>query len=343
MGARSVGGGEAFWAASAEGTAVKIPLGRAVRGGHEVEFLPSFLNPDQFRHIEGTACGGFEFSVFESGPVEVLPLVPFTPEQEAAAVAVPGEVVVGFDPGFVGVDEQWSDFARGGFGDEHAVGVLQAVQLLQQQATGAGDPLEVVDVMLARVARGFHPANVATRGVHHADAAGRVEFARLGVGNALNVRVQAVGVVHQGHFADALSVQLPEGNGLAVGAPAEAVLHGELLFVDPIECAVDEVFVGRVGEGGDLAGAQVLRVQVAFADVGHVGAVGRELGELQARVRGIATELEQLMAGAIEHQVIAAGVGSPHLLAVGVNEHLGAIGRPSVVIHRERLSFAGRN
>ena len=273
----------------------------------------------------------------------MLPLVPFTPEQEAAAVAVPGEVVVGFDPGFVGVDEQWSDFARGRFGHEHAVGVLQAVQLLEQQAVGAGDPLEVVDVMLARIARGLHPANVATGGVHHADAAGRVEFARLGVGDALNVRVQAVGVVHQGHFADAFGVQLPEGNGLAIRAPSEAVLHGELLFVDPIERAVDEVFVGRVGEGGDLAGAQVLGVQIALADVGHVGAVGRELGELQARGRSIATELEQLMAGAIEHPVIAAGVGAPHLLAVGVNEHLGAIGRPTVVIHRERLSFAGRN
>ena len=208
---------------------------------------------------------------------------------------------------------------------------------------GAGDPLEVVDVMLARIARGLHPANVATGGVHHADAAGRVEFARLGVGDALNVRVQAVGVVHQGHFADAFGVQLPEGDGLAIRAPSEAVLHGELLFVDPIERAVDEVFVGRVGEGGDLAGAQVLGVQIALADVGHVGAVGRELGELQARGRSIAANLEELVAGAIEHPIITAGVGAPHLLAVGVNEHLGAIGRPTVVIHRERLSFAGRN
>ena len=215
-------------------------------------------------------------------------MVPFTPEQEAAAVGVPSQVVVGFDPGLVGVDEQWSDFARGRFGHEHAVGVLQSVQLLEQQAASAGNPLEVVDVMLARIARGLHPADVATGGVHHADAAGGVQFAGLGVGDALNLRVQAVGVVHQGHFTDAFGVQLPEGNGLAIRAPSEAVLHGELLFVDPIERAVDEVLVGRVGEGGDLAGAQVLGVQVALADVGHVGAVGRELGEHQARGRGIA-------------------------------------------------------
>ena len=106
---------------------------------------------------------------------------------------------------------------------------------------------------------------------------------------------------------------------------------------------MDEVLVGRVGEGGDLAGAQVLGVQIALADVGHVGAVGRELGELQARGWGIAANLEELVAGTIEHPIITAGIGAPHLLAVGVNEHLGAIGRPTVVIHRERLSFAGRN
>ena len=126
----------------------------------------------------------------------MLPLVPFTPEQESAAVAVPGEVVVGLDPGFVGVDQQRGDFARGRLSHEHAVGVLQAVQLLEQQTAGAGDPLEVVDVVLARVARGFHPADVATGGIYHTDAAGRVEFARLGVGDALNLRIQAVGVVH---------------------------------------------------------------------------------------------------------------------------------------------------
>ena len=343
MGTRSVGGREAFRAAATEGTAVKVPLGRVVRGGRVVEFLPSFEHSDQFRHIEGAARGGLEFALLQTGPVEVLPLVPFTPEQESAAVAVPGEVVVGLDPSFVGVDQQRGDFARGRLSHEHAVGVLQAVQLLEQQTAGARDPLEVVDVVLARVARGFHPADVATGGVHHADAAGGVEFARLGVGNALNLRVKAVGVVHQGHFADALGVQLPEGDGFAVGAPAEAVLHGELLFVDPIERAVNEVLIGRVGEGGDLAGAQILGVQIAVADVGHVGAVGRELGEHQARVRGIAADLEELVAGAIEHPIITAGVGAPHLLAVGVNEHLGAIGRPGVVVDRQRLGLAGRN
>ena len=181
------------------------------------------------------------------------------------------------------------------------------------------------------------------RRVHHADATSGVQLAGLGVGDALDLRIQAVGVVHQGHFADAFGVQLPEREGLAVGAPAEAVLHGELLLVDPVEGPMDEVFVGRVGEGGDLAGTQVLHVEVALAHIGHAGAIGRELGELQARGRGVAAELEQFVAGAIEHPVVAPGVGAPDLLAVGVDEHLGAVFAPGVVIHRQGLGLAGRN
>ena len=106
VGTRDVGGREAFEAAAAERAAVEVALGGVVRGGREVEFIAALAHPHQFGDIEGPAGGRLEFAVLQAGPVQMLPAIPLAPEEEPSAVAVPGQVVVRFDPGLVGVDQQ---------------------------------------------------------------------------------------------------------------------------------------------------------------------------------------------------------------------------------------------
>ena len=74
-----------------------------------------------------------------------------------------------------------------------------------------------------------------------------------------DLRVQAVRVVDQRELGNAAWFDLPVGDRLAVGAPAEPVAQAQFLLVDPIERAVDDVrLVGR-GQCVDLAADADLR------------------------------------------------------------------------------------
>ena len=66
-----------------------------------------------------------------------------------------------------------------------------------------------------------------------------------------------------------------------VGTPTESVAEAELLLVDPVRGAVDDVLANIIGESDDGEVFEILDEDVLLAEIdpGDPGAVGRELGE----------------------------------------------------------------
>src|SRR5690606_31822360 len=111
---------------------------------------------------------------------------------------------------------------------------------------------------------------------------------------------------------DAVGYQLPVGHAPAVGAPAPAVLQAELLFIHPVEGAVDDRTRAVLRQLGDRAAGQVLDIEIVLPHVAHPSAIGRKLGEHQGggSCRG-ASELLQLAAFTVQYPVVPAGIGTP--------------------------------
>ena len=112
--------------------------------------------------------------------------------------------------------------------------------------------------------------------IDEANLHGRVLRTGLGVGESLDGGVDIVHVVDDVEPSRSCCVAAPESDVAAVTAPAEAVATVEILFVHPVERAVDDgvVPVGRQLSAIGCLHVAVLKVDVVFRNVGHVLAVG---------------------------------------------------------------------
>ncbi len=201
-------------------------------------------------------------------------------------------------------------------------------------------PFEAGDVVLARIIGHLQPCGGTALRAHHAGGDGGVRGAGLGVLDGCDERVERVGVVREQEPAHAGHVEVPVGDAGAVRGPAEAVAQVELLFVDPIRHAVHVQRVGAGGETRDAAVGEALDVQIALPHVRDAVARGREFGVHERRPRGVATQLLERPAGAVQHPVVPARVLAPHPLCVGEDEELRCVARPVVVVDVEGCSGA---
>ncbi len=264
--------------------------------------------------------------------VRVAPAVALAEPEQALATGqpdVPGHVV---EPGLVLVDEHRPDFARRRVAELDLVGVLQSVELLEDDFLGVPRPIDQGDVDVVRVAGGLHPDDRPARRRHDAHADGRVRLAGLGMLERDRPRIELVRVVDHRENRHAVGVELPEGDEAAVGAPAEAVADPELLLVDPVGRPVDDVIRAVRGQRADCAVGQILDVDVVLDDVGGHAAVGRELGEHERRGLEARTELAEPARGQIVRPEIAPGVLPPHPAGIGHDDQDLAVGRPGVVL-----------
>ena len=100
-----------------------------------------------------------------------------------------------------------------------------------------------------RISPGLHPNDLPARGARNTYAHRRVLrsrqriliFQRLGIGS--KIRIGNLGddltpwraeVVNQCVLLQARSIELPEGDGVAVGTPCKTVTDIELLFIHPV-------------------------------------------------------------------------------------------------------------
>src|SRR5437660_436788 len=106
-------------------------------------------------------------------------------------------------------------------------------------------PVHASNVVVARIARQVRPslAPVARlrRNCDNANAAGCVGAAGLGILELRELRIQPSAVVDEEVVLDPRGIELPEGDPLAVGTPAKAVVELKLLLVNPVKRAVDDM------------------------------------------------------------------------------------------------------
>ena len=163
-------------------------------------------------------------------------------------------MVIELDPSVIFVDKDWACGPGHGIGEQKLVFVLQPVHVLEQEMVRVG-PFHTRNVKVVRIAGGFHPDGFAGVEGNYTDANGRIASARfriwidkrLGIDADLGMRnlgddfsSRAVQVVDESEVLYAFRVELPKGDGAAVGAPLEAVSNVELFFVNPVGGAIDD-------------------------------------------------------------------------------------------------------
>ncbi len=215
--------------------------------------------------------------------------------------------------------------------------------MLQDDLVRVAGPLEPGEVCVRRVTRRPHPDDGPARGRDDTGPDGRVRLAGLGMLEARRHRVEAVGVVDHGEDRHARRIELPESDRDAVRAPAEAVTDAELLFADPIGRAVDDVRPPVGGQLDDAPRGQVFGIDVVLDDIGGLPAVGRELGEHQARGLEIPAELAEATGGQFVGPEVAARVLAPDAFRVCEDDEHLAVRRPGVVLDVQRPGGGGRD
>src|SRR5439155_26962520 len=179
----------------------------------------------------------------------------------------PGAILIAMDP---------LDGAGVGISQQHVIGVLKPVQMLEYQLVRVSSPPHSRDVVIARIARDFHPSCGSTRRTHHTHSYGRIAGSCLRVTYVLDLRIdtnlgirnmchdlmRSARVVDQGKIPDSARIELPIGNPLPVGTPPEPVPKKELLLIDPIRRPVDDGLRSIAREPDEVASVQIFHVQV---------------------------------------------------------------------------------
>ncbi len=275
--------------------------------------------------------------------IGVPPAVALAQPEEVPAAAEPDEIGHDLDPRFVPVREDGPDLARGRVADPDRVGVLQPVELLKDDLPRIPGPLEPRDVGVARVPGRFHPDRSAARDRDDADADIRVRLAGHGVLEADELRVERVRVVDHGEDRDAARVEVPEGDGPAVRAPAETVADVKLLLVDPVGGAVDRLLAAVEGQLADAAGREVLGIDIVVNDIRGSRAVRGELGEHQRRGFEVHSELVEPARTEVVGPEITTRVLPPDALGVGEDDEDFPVGGPIVILDGQGFCGARRD
>ena len=325
VGARGPGRRHALERALAvEGRPVERAAGGILRRGQKVGPTAGGVHQGEVSDIV-VAGGDLPHLIAVPGDqVEVAPAVALRQPGEISISVEPLRVVVHVDPGLVVIGEHGAKGAARDVTEHHLGGVLQPVEADQPDLARTGCPPHLGDVEVSRVALGLEPGGGAAAGGDDPDPARRVGGPHLGIGQRRQLGVDGIGVVDEVEGPHSRRVELPVGDVAAVGAPAETVAEAELLLVDPVGCAVDDVLAVIGGQPCHLEGLHVLDVEILVVETHprrHL-AVGRQLGEHHGRLCDVAAQFSQHTAVEVEQPVVAARIASPHSFGVGEDQKL---------------------
>ena len=164
-----------------------------------------------------------------------------------------------------------------GFADDHFEGVLTPVEAVIP-GPSVGRPPDAGDVLVGFGTR-VDALLRAGREVRHPELDHRIAFPGLRVfervGPVVELAVEAHHL-HQRHFA---LVEAQVGDAAAVGREGVGARDAELLFVDPVGRAVDDLIPRSVvGDAARGLRGDVVDVEVVAVGVGDALSVGRERG-----------------------------------------------------------------
>ena len=140
------------------------------------------------------------------------PSTAFAQPDESLAVLHPAHGVLVLQPGRIGLLEDRLNRSSLHIPKHDAVDVLEAIHLLDQNRCAVGSPLHLREIMFAWITRHIEPADLTTGGADHADFAGRIRLADLGIGERSETRVGSMRVVEEMKVLDPGGVESPESN-----------------------------------------------------------------------------------------------------------------------------------
>ncbi len=184
-----------------------------------------------------------------------------------------------------------------------------------------------------------HPRSSTGRDLNHANPHLGILGARLGVPDGFELRIERRLIDEVERLDDRL-VEAPERNSLAIRTEPERVPEAELLLVDPVRSAVDDVLVAVGGELTFITRLHVSHEDVVFPHESDVAAIRGELRE--HLVTGLGADGGQRLRIEIPEVVLALGVLAPHPHRVREDEQLLSIGRELVTLDPDWALNAGR-
>ena len=263
--------GQAHEAFSVEADAVQVGARRAALGGLERDAALLLVDGDDAAHGP-VPCGDrvLELAVL-AVVVDVLLAGARAGPQEAVVVEVARQGGA-LGPGLRLLADEGLDLASRGVVQVHVAPGLDAV-LDHEQAAAIVVPADAHDQEFAAllVLREVGPLHLAGRRLGDAQLDGRVRVAGLGVVGdlALDAEGPVLDVVDDGEGVHGLLVGGQERDVLAVRREPEGLEVAatvELLLVDPVELAVEELVAAVVGHAGDHAALGVEQVEVIVLD-----------------------------------------------------------------------------
>ena len=144
--------------------------------------------------------------------IHMLPAVPFADPGEPLAAVQPVKVVHYLHPGTVAVGENGFDLPAGSISQQHPVGVLQAIEVLDDHFIRIVGPVHPGDIVVAGISRDVQPAGFATGGIDHSHPTGRIGGAYLGILHRDHLRINRIGIVDHVKYPDSRGIELPVGN-----------------------------------------------------------------------------------------------------------------------------------
>ena len=264
-----------------ERTAEQEPLFHRVGRRNEIQPAALLIHSNEFRDIERAGGQVDKSTSVARHPIQVTPSVTLALPDERVAFVEPGYVLYIFDVVQLLLHEHRTDLSGCRVRVIHAVRVLLAIQLLNDDLVRTCGPAHARHVVLTRIAREVRPHRAAALHRHHPDACSRHGLANLRVRNSCEHGVELVGRVDQREIPHARRIELPVRNAGAVRTPAETVADGELLFVGPAHDAVDDVVGAATRKLPNATIRKRFHVHVGVAHVGNAIAVRRELCKLQ--------------------------------------------------------------
>ena len=300
---------------------VKIALRRILGRRHEVTLACLLVDAHHANHVKLSACQTARRPVLpREHNLEPSPAVAIGRPGEGASVVEKLQVVVNIDPGLVPIGQDGTDRASAGISEHGRQRVLSPIDLLDEKFGGIRDPLHPDDVVLPWISGNLQPSRRSTGCSNNAHPCGRVLLAGPGIPDRDHLRIEPSRRVQHRIIRHTRRLDLPVGDRVAIGAPAESVVEEQLFFIDPVECAVDAGGRTIRGQRDDGALGNILNVQVVVAHVGRFLSLGIERGEHQGCCRGLAAQLSKRPGIPIEDPVVSPRVQAPHLACIGEEE-----------------------
>ena len=219
---------------------VEVTLGGIVRRSNEVNDPLRLIDASDANHVERPWRQQAYLPGGAADRVKVLPPIALAQPEEALPVLNPRPFPDHVHPSLVALGQQHLGGAVPGVASDNLVQVLQAIELLEDHQLGVHGPFHFRKVVISRIGAWPKPSRLPPAGLDDTHADGGVGLANLGVGIRRDLGIKRASVVDELELAHRGGVKLPVSDALPVRAPAKPIPQVELLFVNPVGCAVDE-------------------------------------------------------------------------------------------------------